>query len=94
MGSADGRIAELRDISHRLRNPIAGIRTTAQVLLGRLNNRGDVPESWVELVNRIVKETHKMETAINELERSFPPSGSGSETAERSGRIDAADTDS
>jgi signal transduction histidine kinase len=66
----------LRDISHSLRNPVAGIRTTAQVLLDRLNRRDDLPASWAELVNRIVNETYNMESAINELEKNIQPSGS------------------
>ena len=66
----------LSELSHRLRNAVAGIRTTAQVLLGRLNRRDDLPESWAELVNRIVAETHNLEAAIGDLENLAQPSAS------------------
>jgi signal transduction histidine kinase len=64
------------EIIHRLRNPVAGIRTTAQVLLGRIAGRDDLPESWADLVNRIVTETYNIETAISELEKDVQPSDS------------------
>jgi signal transduction histidine kinase len=73
------------EITHRLRNPVAGIRTTAQVLLGRIGRRDDLPESWAELVGRIVKETHNMEAALNDLERAARPSDSDTEAAESTG---------
>jgi len=60
---------------HRLRNPIAGIRTTAQVLLGRLERGENVPESWIELATRIVSETRELERVVREMEQRPEVSG-------------------